>query len=100
MYLISMVWAWDENTKISAACPNAAQYTFQFVNIGHIGPLQHNEKATDPRKKFIHIILKKPLCHWLHQLHNKKVRNSQLLIFEKMGWFGRQTSGQPIFFKY
>ena len=88
MYLISMVWAWDENTKISAACPNAAQYTFQFVNIG---PLPHNEKAINPRKKFIHIIFKKPLCHWLHQL---------LLIFEKMGWFGRQTSGQPIFFKY
>ena len=56
MYLISMVWAWDKNIKISAACPNAAQYTFQFVNIGDIGPLQHNEKATDPRKKFIHII--------------------------------------------
>ena len=65
MYLISMVWAWDENTKISAACPNAAQYTFQFVNIG---PLPHNEKAINPRKKFIHIIFKKPLCHWLYQL--------------------------------
>ena len=34
----------------------------------------------------------------LHQLRNDKVRNSQLLIFEKNGlvW----PAGQPIFFKY